>query len=84
MTSSNDDVTYLLAYCVIQTSLQNILYKFHIIPSYIQRDIRVISELFDPSTYSSLTQESSARRNYVLQYSRLIARDSKLIAGDSK
>ena len=29
-----------------------ILYKFYIIPSYIQRDIRVVSELFYPPTYT--------------------------------
>ena len=38
-------------HCKIRKCLLCTLYKFYIIPSYIQRDMRVVSELFDPPTY---------------------------------
>ena len=38
-------------HCKIMKCLLCTLYKFYIIPSYIQRVIRVVSGLFDPPTY---------------------------------
>ena len=38
-------------HCKIRKCLLCTLYKFNMIPSYIQRDMRVVSELFDPPTY---------------------------------
>ena len=38
-----------------------VLYKFYIILSYIQRDIRVVSELFDPPTYCPVWRETTKK-----------------------
>ena len=38
-------------HCKIRKCLLCTLYKFYMIPSYIQRDMRVVSELFYPPTY---------------------------------
>ena len=43
-------------HCKIRKWLLSILYKFHIILSYIHRDMRVFSELFYPPTYMVITQ----------------------------
>ena len=45
-------------HCKIRECQLCILYKFYIIPSYIQRDMRVVSELFDPPTYFLLLKKS--------------------------